>query len=129
MYFSANASLVKEALESRRPDLLWLAHRRGPTGSAVIDMVGPDDRYRERREGWPQHWLGELELEPGEAAELFAHVAHDIRNNVFHGQKLYDDTEDRHVIEHLWPLLAAVIANTERAILIAEARVTREVGR
>lgn len=112
-YFSAHPALVSEGLESRRSETVWLANRRGPSGAAVADMVGLDDPRPERRERWRRHWLGEAVLEPDDAARHFAHVAYDIRNNVFHGQKLYDDHDDRQVVEHLWPVLAAVLSRIE----------------
>jgi hypothetical protein len=114
-YFVAHPGAVREALESRLSETLWLANRRGPSGGAVVDVVGLNDRHPERREQWRQHWLEEVTLEPADAAALFAHVAHDIRNNVFHGQKLYDDVADRKVVEHLWPLLAAIVDRIELA--------------
>lgn len=116
-YFSSHPAIVARALESRSMETHWLAERRGPSGGAVVDMVGLDDPQPERRERWRRHWLGESVLDEEEAARLFAHVAYDIRNNVFHGQKLYDDTEDREVVEHLWPVLATVLADLERPTL------------
>lgn len=121
-YFAAHGGSVSEGLESGRPETLWLANRRGPSGTAVADVVGLDDLRPERRERWRQHWLGEAVLEPADAARHFAHVAYDIRNNVFHGQKLYDDSDDRQVVEHLWPLLAAVLGRIEHLRLASDPR-------
>ena len=83
----------------------------------MVDVVGSVDRHRERRRSWQQHWLGEDPLVPTEAAKLFAHVAYDIRNNLFHGHKIYDDSGDREVLEHLWPVIGDVLSRIERPLL------------
>jgi hypothetical protein len=46
-------------------------------------------------------------------AEATAEILNKVRNNLFHGNKMYDDKEDREVLNLLTPLLMTIVRTCE----------------
>lgn len=114
-YFVANCTNVVSVLQRRSEALRLAAERRRPESDSTDRLsstrpVRPGlgrltaDLSRRRR---PQD-----QVLADQAAELFNRV----RNNLFHGGKLYDDREDLELLEAVNPVVSDVLATCERFI-------------
>ena len=106
-YFWYNKENVLKVLSEHNDIMNRLAHRRGTRfGNPIID-AGEDLREKFRR--LSDHYLRNHPLSSEEKVEIVAELLNRIRNNLFHGHKIYDDQEDISLLELVNPLLFDVL--------------------
>jgi hypothetical protein len=106
-FFSRQSGTVAEVLEQFPDPLKNLAQRVGDTyGNPILDSGDADQRRAFSnlrtaiRIGRP---LRQTDL------RTLARVFTRIRNNLFHGRKIYDDTSDRRLLTLVTPIIAAIV--------------------
>jgi hypothetical protein len=111
-YFVANAGAISGAVSRHARDLRAVAARRGSThGDPIVDT--PNLRLREMFRQLSGHLSGRATLPPESVAASVAELFNQIRNNLFHGRKLYDDREDIKLLTEINPVLCNILEGCE----------------
>lgn len=111
-YLKDKANSVEGATQTNKRDMEALANRNGTDGGIVVDGI---QRFCRRFRG---KVLGRLTCSPEEFGEAVAEILNKVRNNLFHGSKMYDDANDRALLELVTPLLLTIVAKAERLELV-----------
>jgi hypothetical protein len=89
---------INEILKLHKDSLNFLANRKGSNYKMpIIDVKGKLNRIFN---DLSRDLNGEIDLTERQRAEYFAELLNKIRNNLFHGDKVYDDANDRELIRH-----------------------------
>jgi len=111
-YFRVNQERILAGLREHEAGMIKLAHRRGTQhGSPIVDTGNTDLRRRFAR--LAAHYTQGPRLSDDELVRNVAELFNKIRNNVFHGVKVYDDRDDIAVLEQVNPVLVAVLRRCE----------------
>jgi len=111
-YFRANSYKVSKALQGNQDSMVKLAQRRGTNyGNPIVDTGNPELRYKFSR--LAAHYAQSGHLPEEELVETIAELLNKIRNNLFHGVKVYDDREDIALLELVNPLLLEILQKCE----------------
>lgn len=110
-YLKAHASDVEEAVEKDKLSAASLSKRMGTQNGVIVD--GPL-WLQEHCRRFRSKVLRQGTCSPVEFAESTAEILNKVRNNLFHGEKVYDDAEDRKLLEFATPLLLTIVAMCER---------------
>ncbi|GBC96762.1 hypothetical protein HRbin16_02571 [bacterium HR16] len=111
-YFLVKKDKVMRALEKCQTEMMWLASRRGTTyGNSIIDTGNQDLRDRFAR--LSRHYIDGEAMQEDELVTTVAELLNKVRNNVFHGGKVYDDKEDLKLLKNVNPVLLAVLEESE----------------
>jgi hypothetical protein len=108
-YFKFHAASVRAAVQLKIVEMRRLAERRGRGGGTVVD--GPIQEHCRRFKGAV---LGTSTCTDEPLAEATAEILNKVRNNLFHGNKIYDETDDRELLNLVTPLLMTIVATCER---------------
>jgi hypothetical protein len=110
-YFEARADAVTAVLDQMADQTKWLANRRGTdTGEAILDVhAWAPEHLRQDFEELAQVWSGQAKRKPRRIASLAAEMVNHIRNNMFHGLKLPDDSADRELLDRVNAILLGVL--------------------
>lgn len=111
-YFGLKSDAVLEALNRSQAVVKKLGTRKGSDQQGAILDSGNKEQ-RKRFEDLSEHFLGRSGLDSGKVVEITAELLNKIRNNVFHGIKVYDDTDDQDLLNLINPLLESIIISTE----------------
>ncbi len=110
-YFRIKLAHVLEALEDSRIDLQALAKRRGTRrGDPIVDAA---PQLSEKFAKLAAHYSVSPSLSERDLVDAVAELLNKIRNNVFHGVKVYDDHEDFDLLQHANPILVAILTRCE----------------
>ena len=111
-YFRHNVTPISEVLVGHRDEMAMLARRRGSYyRNPIIDTGNPELQNKFSR--LSKHYTEEEEILQEELVETFAEILNKVRNNVFHGTKVYDDHEDIRLLESMNPIFAEIIGKCE----------------
>jgi hypothetical protein len=111
-YFLAKKSEVMRAIGKHQTEMRWLARRRGTTyGNSIIDTGNRNLRKRFAR--LSRHYTAAPCMQDDELVTAVAELLNKVRNNVFHGVKVYDDKEDLDLLRNVNPVLLAVLEESE----------------
>jgi hypothetical protein len=111
-YFEAKQSAVLSALSRNERGMQSLAARRGSIhGNPILDTGNRD--LRQHFTNLSRHYAGQARLSPELLVSYTAELLNKIRNNLFHGRKIYDDREDLALLELVTPLLSDILALAE----------------
>ncbi len=89
----------------------WFSERKGTTqDTPIVDAF--NDTAEEQFRRLSRCWGGEWKIDQIKHARYVAHLLCRIRNNVFHGYKVYEDDSDILVLEHTNRLLCAILRAT-----------------
>lgn len=108
-YFRVNQDRILAALREHEARMIKLAHRRGTQHANPIVGTG-NAELRRRFARLAAHYTQGQRLSNDELARNVAELFNKIRNNVFHGIKVYDDRDDIEVLEQVNPVLVTSIA-------------------
>lgn len=112
----ANADKIFTSLGDCRGELMWLAARKGTSRSdPIVDVhdCAPNREHLRTRFRWlAEHYAGVRECKPGLIVEAVAELINHVRNNLFHGIKDPEDVDDQELVQHLIPVLRAVLRGT-----------------
>lgn len=108
-YFDLNRDRVLLALNQEDEIVRKLRGRRGTEGGKIVEVYGPGRELR--RERFDRFASAYDELSDDEKVKTVAEIVNQVRNNLFHGRKLYDDRQDRELLELVNPLIASIIEN------------------
>ena len=106
-YLKSEAHSVEKAAQANRPNMEALAKRRGTEGGIVID--GKQQFCRIFR----GKILGQSPCSAEKFAEATGEILNRVRNNLFHGAKVYDDSRDRALLELVTPFLLTFLATSK----------------
>ncbi len=111
-YFLAKKSRVMSAVKKREQEMMWLARRQGTRyGNPIIDT---NNKYlRNLFTKLSRHYTSKEAMPDDEFVKALAELLNRIRNNVFHGAKVYDDKEDLELLKNVNPVLLAVLNECE----------------
>lgn len=110
-YFEQNRSKVLEAIQQKNEQMLKLSKRKGTVyGDPVVDA---GKRLRPLFSKLADHYNEGLPLVDDEKLEIVGELLNKIRNNVFHGIKVYDQQEDIELLELINPLLQEILQRCE----------------
>ena len=110
-YLKEHADDVEEAVQKEKLSVTSLSKRMGTQNGVIVD--GPP-WLQEHCKRFRRKVLGQGTCASAEFAESTAEILNKVRNNLFHGEKVYDDAEDRKLLEFATPLLLTVVATCER---------------
>lgn len=108
-YFMANKTNVLRATSNCHEEMKWLAGRQGTTyANAIVDTGSP--ALRELFGRLSDHYRGGKPITTDDLlAKAIAELLNKVRNNVFHGAKVYDDKQDLELLRRVNPVLIAVL--------------------
>jgi hypothetical protein len=111
-YFSINKVEVLSALEQNAEGLSDLVRRRGTVhGNPIVDTGNPD--LREKFRLLARHYRQGEKLPDEELIDYAGELINRIRNNVFHGTKIYDDRGDIALLKKVNPILTSILRECE----------------
>jgi hypothetical protein len=109
--FAGEHDIVGEVLACHHDETDWLASRRGRTqGTPLLDATLRSEHYEAVRSLASWWSAGEAGHHGAAEATAFALVLNRVRNNLFHGQKIYvAASEDAQLLKHLNPLMLGLL--------------------
>lgn len=110
-YLKNHANDVEDAARIEKSNIASLSMRTGTRNGVIVD--GPQ-RLQEHCKRFRRKTLGQGTCSAEEFAESTAEILNKVRNNLFHGEKVYDDATDRDLLQSATPLLLAIISACER---------------
>lgn len=112
-YFEGHVDQVFEAFQENQGNMMQLARRRGTDyGDPIVDTRHPELRRKFSR--LATHYTQSPILPRQELVQNVAELFNKIRNNLFHGVKVYDDAEDVRLLELVNLVLRDVLGKCER---------------
>lgn len=112
-YLLAKKPEVMRAVGKHRAEMMWLARRRGTTYANRIIDTG-NRKLRDLFARLSDHYTAGRPMGDNEHATAIAELLNKVRNNVFHGGKVYDDRQDLDLLRNVNPVLLAVLEELER---------------
>jgi hypothetical protein len=109
-YLKHHATSVDAAIQKNRVQMVSLANRTGTRGGVVVDGWRIEEhcvRFRNKIQGGAT-------CSTEQFAEAVGEILNKVRNNLFHGSKVYDDAEDRELLGLVTPLLLTILDSSER---------------
>ena len=122
-YFKSNAAKLRAAVQENVVELRRLAERRGTRGGTIVDGATIQVHCRI----FKSTVLGTSTCTNEHLATATAEILNKVRNNLFHGTKMYDDTNDRELLNLVTPLLMTIVATCE-GLGLPSARSARNLG-
>ncbi len=115
-YFEGHCGQVLSLLTPGTREVKDLAFREGSSyGNPILDSGNLDLRAKFKR--FAEHWATGQRLDEDELIKTFGEIINKIRNNVFHGVKIYDDRDDVAVLKLINPILRDVLRRCEAGIV------------
>jgi|GEM_PF-1788672 len=112
-FLKGNQRGVLQAMDARGEDVAALAKRRGTlSGAAILDIWperGRAHQLKSKFERFSRHYRGEMALPDDEKVDTLVEILRQVRNNTFHGVKVYDDREDAQLLNMVNPILEEII--------------------
>ncbi len=113
-YLTGHEEFVAGVLSSS-PQLKCLAARIGSTHrNPILDTGKPELRGKFQR--FADHYADCQRLDRGELVETLGEILNKVRNNVFHGRKIYDEEDDIKVLTLVNPILKELLQVSEPGI-------------
>lgn len=108
---------IHEVVNEEKVNICWLAEReatpRANTNAMNTDqspiLFSGDREIKESRNRLKEHWIGNSDLDDHVEIESMALLLNQIRNNLFHGGKVYDDQGDLELLQHVNPILETIL--------------------
>lgn len=110
-YFKHHADSVTEAVQTNPMGARALAQRMGTGGGIIIDGIQEDCKKFRGKVLAHRDYSSVTEKE---FAVATAEILNRVRNNLFHGAKVYDDTTDLQLLKLVTPLLLTILSMVER---------------
>jgi RecB family exonuclease len=108
-YFRVNQAAVVRALRRCDMEMKALAARRGEMyGNTIVDTGNRD--LRELFGRLSRSYVNNAPMNEQEKVVALAELLNKVRNNVFHGVKVYDDRADLELLRFINPILVAVLS-------------------
>ena len=109
----AHADAIFTSLTQVSGELRWLAARKGTVrGDPIVDVhdcARHRDHLRTRFRWLAEHYSGIRQCKSGLIVEAVAELMNHVRNNLFHGIKDPADVDDQELVQHLVPVVRAVL--------------------
>ncbi|MDC1384408.1 hypothetical protein N8329_00360 [Crocinitomicaceae bacterium] len=108
-------SKVFDILKENEEDIRELCERKDPDSKEpILDIkINKDDRLYDKvlrdHTSFRNYWQGDIQhINKQKIGETFIHILHDVRNNLFHGDKSYQVESDLKLLEVLSPSLKSI---------------------
>ena len=109
----AHADAIFMSLADASGELKWLAARKGTRrGDPIVDVhdyARHRNHLRTRFRWLAEHYAGTRLCKAGLIVEAVAELINHVRNNLFHGIKDPEDVDDQELVQHLVPVVRAVL--------------------
>lgn len=112
-YFTLNRDRVLSALKEEDTVVVRLRKRRGTEGGKVVETYGSEPQRKRRRQEFDRFACSYDELTDSTKVHTIAEILIQVRNSLFHARKLYDDKQDRELLELVNPLMKSILKNIE----------------
>lgn len=107
-FFRGKRTLIFKVIKEHRKRMVKLAQRRGTKyGHPIVDTENP--KLRTKFSKIVDFYNQGIRLDEGVFVEYVGELLNKIRNNLFHGGKVYDDREDIALISLVNPILQDVL--------------------
>ena len=111
-YLRAKSQGVMRALHANHASLAKLAARRGTDHqNPIVDSGNP--HLRQKLTDLVNHYADGWHLSDADLTEAIGELLNRIRNNLFHGAKVYDDRDDMALLELVNPVLLDILRECE----------------
>ena len=110
-YFLAHSDKVLSSLNEHNDKMVQFAMRKG--SQYRTPMLDAGDRLRPIFSQLSAHYLGTQRLTDEDVVCYTAELFNKVRNNVFHGGKMYDEQADIAVLEIVNPILDTILQTCE----------------
>ncbi len=111
-YFRLKSNDVFQVLQENRDRMFKLARRRGSHyGGRIVDTGSNELQSKFYR--LAEHYTFNRPLDRDDLVEYTGELLNKIRNNLFHGEKVYDDREDIALLKLVTPILQGILAKCE----------------
>lgn len=111
-YFRVNSHNVSQALQENQDRMVRLAQRRGTNyENPIVDTGNPE--LQDKFSKLAAHYIQNCHLPEEKLVEIVAELLNKIRNNLFHGGKVYDDREDIALLDLMNPVLLEILRKCE----------------
>ena len=111
-YFRSKCLEIKPILDKNIQKMTKLARRKGTTyGNPVIDTGNRD--LRRMFQLLSNYYIRKISISEKEMVEAVGELLNKIRNNLFHGVKVYDDSSDIELINTVNPILLEILEKCE----------------
>jgi len=111
-YFGSNIPKIKEILEDKKVTMIKFAKRRGSKHRNPIVDTG-NRELKEKFARLSNHYKEEISISDQELINSVGELFNKIRNNLFHGVKIFDDKEDIDLINLVNPILLEILEKCE----------------
>lgn len=112
-YFTSNHDRMLLALKEEDMVIRQLQKRRGTEGGKVVEAYGREQQRKYRRQKFDRFACAYEELTDSEKLDIIAEILNQVRNNLFHGRKLYADRQDLELLELVNPLMKSILKKIE----------------
>jgi len=111
-YFQTKNEQISQALKENQCSMVKLACRRGTNyGNPIVDTGNAE--LRDKFSKLAAHYTQNTPLSQGAIVQTVGELLNKIRNNLFHGAKVYDDREDTALLELVNPVLLKILRKCE----------------
>jgi hypothetical protein len=115
-YFRVKKEGILRALRNQEAEMRVLAARQGTRYRNPIVDTG-NQRLRDLFGDLSRHYVEGTPMADDDRVLAVAELLNKVRNNVFHGIKVYDDNEDLNLLKSVNPVLLAVLGESEGEIV------------
>jgi hypothetical protein len=110
-YFKLHMGDILRVVSAEDERMKQLRVRRGTEGGNIVEAYG-HQKVR-RRQLFYEYAVAYDDLPNSKKVETLAEIINQVRNNLFHGRKVYDDVKDRELLELVNPLLRSILVGVE----------------
>lgn len=111
-YFILNKDKILFVMNQQRELIERLCRRVGTQfGNLILDIGNP--YLRDKIRLFVNHYSNNGEISDTEKVDILSIIINRIRNNTFHGRKVYDDEEDINLLSIINPIIESILVECE----------------
>ena len=111
-YFIRKKDKIIFVMNQRKELIERLSRRIGTQfGDPILDVSNP--KLREKIRLFMNHYNNNGEISDTEKVDDLSIIINKIRNNTFHGSKVYDDEEDINLLSIINPIIESILVECE----------------
>lgn len=110
-YFKVHKDQILYAIKENKNNMVKLACRKGiQLDTPILDALG---ELQKKFSKLSAHYVKNEPIDEEQLVKIVAELLNRIRNNLFHGRKIYDDKEDIELLGLVNPLLFTILLKCE----------------
>ncbi|MBL8206700.1 MAG: hypothetical protein JNM09_20875 [Blastocatellia bacterium] len=111
-YFRVNKDEILSLLYEHKDNMVRFALRRGAQNNTP--MLDASGHLKDKFTQLSAYFLGTQQLSDDLVVSYTAELFNKVRNNVFHGGKMYDEQSDIEILEIVNPILDSILQKCEK---------------